>query len=334
MDYYWGGSYPPTTTADRYCGAYGSACDNWLTASTEYINHGYGVHVKHIVIAVITGLYLALFAGCGDLRSGIERLSVAQYGMQLINGDTYLMGADSMSQTAGTVNFTGDSIHPVTLTSFYIDSTEVTQGEFLRCRGFNPSRFRDSVDWAKRPVENVTWYDAVLYCNARSRSEARDTIYSYNQATMEPGQRCTGLGGLAADFSKNGYRLPTEAEWEFACKAGTMTNYWWGNDTNGMGECAWNYHNCIATQPVATKKANAFGLYDMAGNVFEWCHDWYGSYGGEAQTDPVGPAEGINRVVRGSAWYYFDHRMRSANRYSLNPDGCFSIYGFRCARRY
>ena len=249
---------------------------------------------------------------------------------KLIPAATFLLGADSASQTAGTVNYWGDTVHQVTISEFYIDTTEVIQAEFLALMGCNPSYFRDAEDWALRPVEMVTWYDAALYCNARSRSEGLDTVYSYRYVDGTPGNGCMGLLNLAIDYSKKGYRLPTEAEWEYACKGGTMTMYWWGNDTAGMGECAWTFFNCNSTHPVATRAANAYGLYDMAGNVFEWCNDWYGSYGSGAATNPTGSASGRNRVLRGGSWYGYLYRVCSANRFELNPDARYSNYGFRC----
>jgi sulfatase modifying factor 1 len=253
------------------------------------------------------------------------------YGMKLIPAGTFLMGADSVSQTAGTVNYSGDTIHQVTLSAFDMDTTEVTQAEYRGLMGVNPSYFRDSAGWAMRPAENMTWYDAVLYCNARSKSEGKDTVYSYSYIDGAPGNGCKGLLDLVIDYSKKGYRLPTEAEWEYACKAGTTTNYWWGNDTNGMGARAWWYYNSgSTTHPVATTAANAYGLYDMTGNVWEWNNDWYGSYTAGAATNPTGAATGSYRVLRGGSWFYYLDLFRSAYRIYLFPYFRYLYYGFRC----
>ncbi|MBN2189148.1 MAG: SUMF1/EgtB/PvdO family nonheme iron enzyme, partial [Chitinispirillaceae bacterium] len=197
-------------------------------------------------------------------------LRPVHYGMKLISGGTFSMGS---------MNGYGDEqpVHSVTVSSFYMDTTEVTQAEYAGLMGTNPSAFSSAAGWETRPVENLTWFDAVLYCNARSRSEGRDTVYSYVGINGIAGYGCSGLGSLAMDFAKNGYRLPTEAEWEYACRAGSATDYYWGGsyppataaDTLAMDNNAVWWHNSnFSTARVGTKLANAFGLYDMSGNVW------------------------------------------------------------------
>jgi formylglycine-generating enzyme required for sulfatase activity len=110
-----------------------------------------------------------------------------------------------------------------------------------------------------------------------------------------------------ADFMKSGYRLPTEAQWEYACRAGSGSTYWWGTDTLGLGARVWCGYNATSTHPVATKPPNAWGLFDMAGNVFEWCNDWYGGYTDEAVIDPTGAPRGDGRVQRGGAWGHISY---------------------------
>jgi formylglycine-generating enzyme required for sulfatase activity len=240
-------------------------------------------------------------------------------GMKGITGGTYSMGETGIATP----------VHSVTVSNFYIDSTEVRQGDYLGLMGVNPSYFTGDLN---RPIENVTWFDAALFCNARSKFEGKDTVYTYTGISGTPGAGCSGLTALAIDLTKNGYRLPTEAQWEYACRGGTTTDYWWGADTIGMGDRAWNnYNSSNTTHIVATKLANAYGLYDMAGNVFEWCNDWDTSYTADAVTDPAGPGTGTDRVLRGGSWGSNFNYVRSANRGSGVPYGRSYNYGFRVA---
>jgi formylglycine-generating enzyme required for sulfatase activity len=256
-------------------------------------------------------------------------------GMRTIPGCVFQFGSDSPAD-----NITPDSeaqpAHTVTLSSFCIDSTDVTQGDYLLTMGTNPSYFTGDL---MRPVESVTWFDAVLYCNARSISAGLDTVYSYVSATGTPFTGCTGLVGLAIDLSKKGYRLPTEAEWEYASRGRTTTGYYWGDDSKDetFDQFAWYMVNSNGTtQPVARKKPNNYRLYDMSGNVWQWCNDWYGKYTAESQNNPQGASTGSNRVLRGGAYSYinsYDHHMRCACRYSDIPNLKKNDRGFRCVLR-
>ena len=187
----------------------------------------------------------------------------------------------------------------------------------------NPSKFKAP----DKPVEQVDWYHAVLYSNMRSRKEG-----------LRP---CYDPKTLACDFSAEGYRLPTEAEWEYACRAGSRNAFASGRDASQLKGCAWFKDNAgQTTHPVGQKSANAWGLYDMAGNVAEWCQDTYAeSYGTAAPVkDPHGPESGDKRVLRGGSWSTSADACRASARNSETPrlaDACFGsdTYGFRCVRK-
>jgi len=195
-----------------------------------------------------------------------------------------------------------ENLHIVTISKpFYMQSTQVTQGQWEEVMGNNPSFFRNCGD--NCPVENVSWDDAQEFIRKLNQVKGTDK-----------------------------YRLPTVAEWEYACRAGSTTRYYFGDDEAELGEYAWYHNNSDGkTHPVGQKKPNAWGLYDMHGNVWEWCQDWYGEYSGSV-TDPKGPISGEYRVLRGGSWIHGERGMRSAYRLRLRPDGRFSFIGFRLAR--
>ena len=213
--------------------------------------------------------------------------------------------------------------HEVVLSAFYIDKHLVTQAQYQKAMGANPSRWKGD----QNPVEQVRWSDAVRFCNKRSETEG-----------LQP---CYDLKTWKCNFEADGYRLPTEAEWEYACRAGTTTAYFFGDTPSKLGDYAWFDKNSGGRpRPVSQKLPNAWGLYDMCGNVWQWCNDFYKvDYYPEAPRDnPRGPSEGQTKVVRGGAWRFGDESCRSGYRYNENPgyaDVCFGydIYGFRCVRK-
>lgn len=242
-------------------------------------------------------------------------VSVNVYGLQedlaWINGGTFTMG--SAVNESGRTDREGPR-HQVTVDSFYIGKYPVTQEKYLELMGTNPSYFKG----ANLPVEQVSWFDAVEYCNRLSLSEG-----------LEPAYTVTG-NNVSWNYGSNGYRLPTEAEWEYACRAGTVTPYYSGSSANDAG---WHSGNSGgSTHPVGEKQPNPWGLYDMHGNVLEWCWDWLGPYTGETQANPRGPASGSSRVYRGGGWYFAAQQSRSAFRFGNHPFLRSYVIGFRLVR--
>jgi formylglycine-generating enzyme required for sulfatase activity len=213
--------------------------------------------------------------------------------------------------------------HEAAISAFLMDRNLVTQEQYEKVMGENPSRWKGG----NNPVEQVRWSDAVRFCNKRSELER-----------LRP---CYDLKTWKCDFEADGYRLPTEAEWEYACRAGASTAYFFGDDPSKLRDYAWFDKNSGGhPRPVGQKQPNAWGLYDICGNLWEWCNDFYkvDYYNESASIDPKGPEAGQTKVVRGGAWRFSAEKCRSAYRYNENPgyaDVCFGydIYGFRCVRR-
>ena len=216
--------------------------------------------------------------------------------------------------------------HHVTLTrGFYIGIYEVTQEQYLSVTGTNPSYFYSAPFagdiQAKRPVDTVTWYNAVEFCNLLSQREGLTPVYIIDKSQPDPNNSNTydpNKWIVYMNITANGYRLPTETEWEYACRAGTTTAYYTGDAIDGS--TGWYFSNSNdLTHEVGRKSPNAWGLYDMHGNVWEWCWDWYGSYLSGAQTNPMGAGSGEFRVIRGGSCSYSMDGLRSAYRYGYYP---------------
>ena len=220
-----------------------------------------------------------------------------EFKMIKVEGGTFHMGATS--EQISDVFDSDKPVHSVTISDYYIGETEVTQELWEAVMGSNPSYFTGN---NQRPVEYVSWYDC------------QEFIKKLNQLTGKK------------------FRLPTEAEWEYAARGGKYSRGYKYSGSNDVDEVAWYKSNSgETTHPVATKEANELGLYDMNGNVWEWCKDWYGYYQSNSQTNPTGPSEGGHRVLRGGSWYYFDGSVRVSNRGGSTPDDHHIHYGLRLA---
>ena len=242
--------------------------------------------------------------------------------MMLVPAGTFMMGSpiDEPGRS------TSETQHTVTLThSFYLMDHEVTQGEWKAVTGASPSAFTGD---DSRPVEQVSWFDAVNYCNSLSKLECLTPAYSVRGKTVR-------WNGQA-----DGYRLPTEAEWEYACRAGTegaladgaITQQDCDTKDSNLDFMGWYCANANSTtHPVRDKTANAWGLFDMHGNVWEWCWDGLGAYPGTV-TDYAYPTDNAYRVVRGGAWGRAAVDCRSAARYAVYPGYRSGLLGVRPAR--
>jgi sulfatase modifying factor 1 len=214
-------------------------------------------------------------------------------------------------------------IRSVTLDPFYIRACEVSCAEYWEFDASHRMRTRGG---ASHPADNLNWWDGAQFCNWLSRKEGLRPFYD------EQGLKARAET-LAVDWSADGYRLPTEAEWEFACRAGTETAYYWGDTPDGR--YMWYSANAEgSTHPTGTRLPNSFGLWDMSGNVAEWCNDWYNAsyYGSSKELAPRGPVVGSHRVIRGGSWSFHARGCRSAERFFLRPRDKFEDLGFRPVR--
>ena len=307
-----------------------------------------------------TGSDCILRGGCLDNGSDIMWSAIRgsndqsfrnfSFGFRLVRSGTYA----SMSTLAGgefTMGQTGvaEPTHTVTVSPFYAGRYEIMNTEYCAFLNDEGNLSEGSVTWwdtvdsstyngiqdagsgsprytvrsgfASRPVVYVSWYGAVAYCNWASAKDGLTPCYGAKDSR-----------GLPSEWrTKNGYRLATEAEWEYACRGGTTTAYYWG-DTIGGAYCWYASNSGSNHHVVGGKTANAFGLFDMSGNVWEWCSDWYAAYTADAATDPTGPETGGTHVIHGGAFGDVSGILLSAHRYGHVPSVRGCNIGFRIVR--
>jgi len=276
------------------------------------------------------------------LTSGIE--------MAWIPAGSFTMGSNNSQ------DWNASPPHTVTLSAgFHMGKYQVTQEQYQAVMGSNPSSFSSNPASGevqrRRPVERVSWYNAIVFCNRLSVADGLTPAYEM-QTAADTGVWSTDTatwGTVPTDWSdpqrtrwdavrvvasSTGYRLPTEAQWEYAAKGGNeMPGRFTYSGSNNVNNVAWYLGNSNnRTHEVGKKVPNWLGIYDMSGNVWEWCWDWWGSYTGTAKTNPTGSSSGTYRVFRGGSWYDSAEGTRSANRSYNSPNPGYIIVGFRLAR--
>jgi formylglycine-generating enzyme required for sulfatase activity len=270
------------------------------------------------VLGLVTGCGKPQGHQAGEAEASIEKLPFIQ---PKSGGEMVLIPAGSFAMGDGAAR-PDETPHEVSITAFYIDSVPVTQELYEKVMGVNPSKRKAK----NNPVERTQWTDAVRFCNKCSELEG-----------LTP---CYDLDTWECNFEAHGYRLPTEAEWEYACRAGSQSKYCFGDSPGDLNRFAWFKANSGGTpKSVGQKSPNRWGLCDMHGNVWQWCNDYYSEtyYSDSPRDNPRGPTKGKMRVLRGGAWDCDADKCRAAYRFKEFPvysDACFGAdsYGFRRAR--
>lgn len=312
--------------------------------------------MKFLILVFFTIIVSLILISCEDIDSSTSAdLNISQIpeDMVLIESkqQKFIMGSDTTFDVW--IGGVDTPSHEVLLTkNFLIGKTEVTQKEYSELMDINPSEFTYS---DSLPVENCTWNEAIIFCNKKSIKEGLDTVYSFQ--TQIPSESDSNIiTNVTIDYSKNGYRLPTEAEWEYAYRANTTSNFYWGDynkeNIDNVNKYAWCMPESDSkTHPVGRKFPNQFGLYDMAGNVWEWCNDWGDYYSNSSVIDPSGPKKedafvftyngytGVGRTLRGGAFYKYQIPeqavfFRASTRGLHHTFHRFNSVGFRVVRTF
>ena len=312
------GQHAPGTTstciADKTC----TVCGEVLQAAAGH-TPGSEETCRTAQTCTVCGEVLAAATGQHTFANGFCTLCDSIEEMVQISAGVFLMGPESF--------YNHNTTFTVTISAFKMSKYQVTQEQYQTVMEENPSYFHGGAGRApdadevqeKRPVENVTWYKAIEFCNKLSEREGLTPVYTINGTTVTP------------DWTSNGYRLPTEAEWEYACRAGSTSSNWhFGDMESELGKYAWYKDSSgYKTHQVGMKLQNDFGLFDMHGNVQEWCWDWLGHFPAGPEEDYIGAASGDSRVYRGGSFISVAYKTRSASRDGYAPSNASSINGLR-----
>jgi len=291
---------------------------------------------KYFNMTVII-LMLAISVSYGKSDESEEKNQISgealTNGLVFVKGGTFLMGNNGSDG-----NEEERPVHEVTVIDFYISKYEITQSEWGK---HMPAFYYDSGEGSNYPVYYVSWYEVLKYSNKRSIAEGLNPCYSINGSTdpdiwgASPATADENWDAVVCNWKANGYRMPTEAEWEYASRGGDKAQGLKFSGSNDHLKVAWMEENSgIKLHEVGRKQANELGLYDMSGNLYEWCWDWYGEYPDSALTNPTGPATGKFRVERGGAWDRGVNASKVDSRYFFKPQTSYGGVGVRIARTH
>jgi len=329
-----GGTYTDAQTVSITCATIGATIVYTIDGSDP--TSGSLVYTSSIVISATTTVKAKAFKnGWTDshISSATYTIETAQDRFVYVPGGTFTMG-----NTLGGGNSDELPTHQVTLSAFYIGKYEVTQSEWLATMGYNPATGYGVGD--DYPVYNVSWYSIIKYSNLRSLAEGFTPVYTISGTTNPDNWGAVPTSSNAVwdaaicSWAANGYRLPTEAEWEYAARGGATTPDYQYSGSNDIEAVAWYDENNTpyGTKPGGGKAANGLGIYDMSGNIWEWCWDWDGSYSSAAQNNPTGQGNGSYRLLRGGYWDDGAGSCRVSNRSVSYPYGSNVNPGFRLCR--
>ena len=307
-----------------------NTCDGYKAYKAAYPSGKYISQANAEIARLCGNTNITGFSNYTETKSGVS------FDMVAVKGSTFTMGSPNSEVDRSS----DETQHQVTLSDYYMATTEVSQALWQSVMGSNPSNFKGN----DLPVEQISWYDAIEFCNALSLKAGLQPYYSIDKNKKDPNNSNSSDNikwTVSLNKEANGYRLPTESEWEYAARAGTSTPFAFGNNiTTSQANYNGNYpYNGNAkgeyrgkTVAVKSFEPNAWGLYQMHGNVWEWCWDWKGTYPSELQTNPFGDISGSYRLLRGGSWGNDADYCRVADRGDDSPSFRGNRFGFRLSR--